>query len=364
MGIKKKEELKLNGKWETYGTAFWVSMAVSSGVMALLGLVTFVFSVAKLLFGSFEPMWCVLAAAGAGAFALAVFCLDLFPSWAAVVRTIRLANARIEGAMSIQEINKYEERENRRTTDVKDTVQESYTRVGKDVMATQSKVDALDQKFSSYMSNMVNNNDVFKELRNEIAALNRRLEASIESTNRSVRTLQNDLDNIDRIKSGADSTPPSLGDVVSDSDEKEKIGEDKPKKTRKTSGTRKKSTETKDVENKEKNGTGKSRKKKKTPEPDNFNTEDDDLTDVAWDYLSGLEEFGVVPTWSSEYLSDSDPYAGRSQEEDEKTETGTAESTDTASSAPVESPGPVENTSEVIEESAEDAEDDEVGGYF
>ena len=363
MGIKKKEELKLNGKWETYGTAFWISMAVSSGIMALLGLVTFVFSVAKLLFGSFEPMWCVLAAAGAGAFALAVFCLDLFPSWAAVVRTIRLANARIEGAMSIQEINKYEERENRRTTDVKDTVQESYTRVGKDVMATQSKVDALDQKFSSYMSNMVNNNDVFKELRNEIAALNRRLEASIESTNRSVRTLQNDLDNIDRIKGGVDSTPPSLGDDVSDSDEQEKE-EEKPKTTRKASGARKKNSEKKDDENKEKTGTGKSRKKKKDPEPDNFNTEDDDLTDVAGDYLSGLEEFGVLPTWSGEFLSDSDPYAGRSQEEDEKTETEAAEPEDTVSSAPVESTGPAENTPEVVEESAEDAEDDEVGGYF
>lgn len=361
---KEREKKNSEKKWESYGTAFWMIMAASSAVMALLGLVVFGIAVLRLLFGGVWYFWGALAVTGAGAFALSVFCLDLFPSWASVVRTIRLSDARMAGAMSIAQINKYEEREDKRTTDMKDTVQESYTKVGKDVISTQQKVDALDQKFSQYMTAATDTSSIFRELRSEIAAINRKIESSIESTNRTVRSLKEELDGIDRYRkeeadrysgttSGSgdtDNEPPVLS---SDEEIKEEgVGNGtKPKKT-----SRKKTENSGDGgEVKPKTKKTKKKKAEETAEADKdgFNLSDD-LKETMEDYADSLTALGIgAGGWSDDFISDSDsdPYAGRSQEEDE-----TAEPAAEGTSAETE-----DITEEVEEESAEDAEEGEGG---
>ncbi len=367
---KDKEKKNTEKKWESYGAAFWMVMAASSALMAVLGLAVFGISAFRVLFGGVWYFWGALAITGAGAFALSVFCLDLFPSWASVVRTIRLSDARMAGAMSIAQINKYEEREDRRTTDVKDTVQESYTKVGKDVISTQQKVDALDQKFSQYMTASADTSSIFRELRNEIAAINRKIESSIESTNRTVRTLKEELDGIERYKKdnagysadvsdvndGRDNEPPSLS---SDEEIKNENGETG-NSGRKTEKRKKEKEETSDNGSTGENGGKKTqkRKKKKASEPaevdsDGFNLTDD-LKDAMADYADTLTSFGIGAGWSEELISDSDsdPYAGRSQEKDAA---GDAEKT-------AESVGDgKEDTEETVEEPAEDAEESDGG---
>lgn len=347
----KIKEKRTEKKWESYGTAFWMTMAAASAFVALLGLITCGFALLHILFGEYGFIWIILTAAGAGAFALAVFCLDLFPTWAGVVRTIRLTDARIEGAMSIAQINKYEEREDRRTSEVKDKVQEGYAKVGKDVLATQTKVEAIEQKLSSYINTTVNNADLFKELRNDIAALNRRLDSTIASTNRSVKTLQNDLENIDKRKitlTDDDKTPP-LEDLSN---------EEETKKEPKKKSSAKKSEGTKKRKSKKKTEDSDEEKRKEEPEPDNFNVEDDDLTSPEGDYLDGLEEFGIGAGWRELIKEvEPDPYAGRSQEEDESGVAINSAVEESESNMIIEEP-------ETVEESAEDFEGGGTESYF
>lgn len=199
---QKKTEKNSSKSWEAYGVAFWVIMAIVSAVMALLGLVTFGFALLRILYGDHWFMWFILAASGAGAFALSVFCFDLFPTWASIVRTIRLSDARMAGAMSISQINKYEEREDRRTAEVKDKVQESYTKVGKDVLSTQKQVSEMDIKISRMLKSIENyqnatsSPDSFKSMESSIATLNKRLENYINLTEKSIRSLDSQLSEI------------------------------------------------------------------------------------------------------------------------------------------------------------------------
>ncbi len=215
---EKKSEKSSSRSWETYGVAFWVIMAIVSAIMALLGLVTFGFALLRILYGDRWFMWFILAASGAGAFALSVFCFDLFPTWASIVRTIRLSDARIAGAMSISQINKYEEREDRRTAEVKDKVQESYTKVGKDVLSTQKQISEMDVKLSRMLESVENyqnatsSPDSFKSVENSIATLNKRLENYITLTEKSIRSLDSQLSEIKEFQKDKDELFPTTDD--------------------------------------------------------------------------------------------------------------------------------------------------------
>ena len=215
---QKKSEKNSSRSWETYGVAFWVIMAIVSAIMALLGLVTFGFALLRIIYGDRWFMWFILAASGAGAFALSVFCFDLVPTWASIVRTIRLSDARIAGAMSISQINKYEEREDRRTAEVKDKVQESYTKVGKDVLSTQKQVSEMDIKLSRMLESIENyqnatsSPDSFKSVENSIATLNKRLENYITLTEKSIRSLDSQLNEIKEFQKDKDELFPTTDD--------------------------------------------------------------------------------------------------------------------------------------------------------
>ena len=56
--------------------------------------------------------------------------------------------------MAISEINKYEEREDRRSTEIKDRMAESLGRVGRDILDTREKVDNLDAKLQGVNSSL------------------------------------------------------------------------------------------------------------------------------------------------------------------------------------------------------------------
>ncbi len=213
-----KSDKNSSRAWESYGVAFWVVMAVVSAVMAVLGLVTFGFAMLRILYGDHWFMWFILAASGAGAFALSVFCFDLFPTWAGVVRTIRLSDARMAGAMSISQINKYEEREDRRTAEVKDKVQESYTKVGKDVLTTQKQVSEMDEKISRMIQSIENYQHAtsspssFKNIESSIATLNKKLENYITLTEKSIKELDSQLSEIKEYREEKDEIFPSTDD--------------------------------------------------------------------------------------------------------------------------------------------------------
>ena len=132
--------------WDGYGVGFWQMMTVLSMVLLVLGSMSFVFAGLRILYGDRWFMWFVIAGAGLAGVAFSIFCISLFPKWGTLVRRIRLAEARMEGAMAISEINRYEEREDRRSTEIKDRMAESLGRVGRDILDTREKVDNLDAK--------------------------------------------------------------------------------------------------------------------------------------------------------------------------------------------------------------------------
>ena len=140
--------------WDGYGVGFWQMMTVLSITLLVLGAMTFVFAGLRILYGDRWFMWFVIAGCGIAGVAFAIFCISLFPKWGTLVRRIRLAEARMEGAMAISEINKYEEREDRRSTEIKDRMAESLGRVGRDILDTREKVDNLDAKLQGVNSSL------------------------------------------------------------------------------------------------------------------------------------------------------------------------------------------------------------------
>ena len=137
MGDKKVRKVQI---WDSYGSGFWHVMAFLSFLLMILGCMTFFFAGTRILYGDRWFVWFILAACGLISVSFSIFCMSLFPSWGSLVRRIRLAEARMEGAMSISEINRYEEREDRRGTEIKETVTESVGRVGRDLLETKERM--------------------------------------------------------------------------------------------------------------------------------------------------------------------------------------------------------------------------------
>lgn len=137
MGDKKVRKVQI---WDSYGSVFWHVMAFLSFLLLILGCITFLFAGTRILYGDRWFVWFILAACGLISVSFSIFCMSLFPSWGSLVRRIRLAEARMEGAMSISEINRYEEREDRRGTELKETVTESVGRVGRDLLETKERM--------------------------------------------------------------------------------------------------------------------------------------------------------------------------------------------------------------------------------
>lgn len=137
MSDKKVRKVQI---WDSYGSGFWHVMAFLSFLLLILGCITFLFAGTRILYGDRWFVWFILAACGLISVSFSIFCMSLFPSWGSLVRRIRLAEARMEGAMSISEINRYEEREDRRGTELKETVTESVGRVGRDLLETKERM--------------------------------------------------------------------------------------------------------------------------------------------------------------------------------------------------------------------------------
>lgn len=140
--------------WDGYGVGFWQVMTVLSVILLVLGSVTFVFAGLRILYGDRWFMWFILGGCGIAGIAFSIFCISLFPKWGTMVRRIRLAEARMEGAMSISEINRYEEREDRRSSEIKDRMTESLGRVGRDVLDTREKVDNLEARIQGMSTSL------------------------------------------------------------------------------------------------------------------------------------------------------------------------------------------------------------------
>lgn len=310
---KDKEKSKKPAKsWESFGVAFWITMTVSSAIMAILGLVTFSFALLRILYGDIWFMWFVLATAGAGAFSLAVFCFDLFPTWAGIVRTIRLSDARIAGAMSISQINKYEEREDRRTAEVKDKVQESYSKVGKDVLATQKQVTEMDDKLSKMLQafenyrNAAREADAYKNIESSMDAINRKLEKYVSDTDRAINNLKNQMNSIEDAKT--DIQKPPVEDVTTHVSDiiPPAVGKEEPNPVKKPETKVKKKTKKQEkAEEKAKEVFGESKSaatetKAEEVYNDGFNEDDDDLSGMPEDYADALSRM----PYSEEELDD------------------------------------------------------------
>lgn len=349
----KDKSRKTSKSWESYGVAFWITMTVSSAIMAILGLVTFSFALLRILYGDVWFMWFVLAIAGAGAFSLAVFCFDLFPTWAGIVRTIRLSDARIAGAMSISQINKYEEREDRRTAEVKDKVQESYNKVGKDVLATQKQVSEMDDKLSKMFQafekyrNAAREADAYKNIESSMDAINRKLEKYVSETDRVISNLKNQLNSIEDAKSNiqrtsvedntesvSDTTPPSVGEESSQSEKKTETK------------IKKKTKKQEKAEEKAKEVFGESKAvatETKTDEVynDGFSEEEDDLSGLPEDYADALSRM----PYSEEELDDiidsyPDMLSQNTESEDDFTTTNIEDGTETVEDTDISSGNP------------------------
>lgn len=195
MKNRKKKKKDIN----SYGSAFWLSMTLSSLVVGLLGAVTFAFAVLRIIYGDVWYMWFVLALAGAGALLLASFCTDLLPYWAKTVREMRLLNARMSGAMSVSQINKYEEREDRRNTDIKDSMTESFSRVGQDIVSLRSQVAENDSKMNEIMKTLqefkktTSDADYIKQVEDAMKTMSKKIEKYSDYTNSSIKDLQNQI---------------------------------------------------------------------------------------------------------------------------------------------------------------------------
>lgn len=349
----KDKSRKPSKSWESYGVAFWITMTVSSAIMAILGLVTFSFALLRILYGDVWFMWFVLAIAGAGAFSLAVFCFDLFPTWAGIVRTIRLSDARIAGAMSISQINKYEEREDRRTAEVKDKVQESYNKVGKDVLATQKQVSEMDDKLSKMFQafekycNAAREADAYKNIESSMDAINRKLEKYVSETDRVISNLKNQLNSIEDAKSNiqrtsvedntesvSEATPPSVGEEASQSVKKTETK------------VKKKTKKQEKAEEKAKEVFGEAKAvvtETKTDEVynDGFSEEDDDLSGLPEDYADALSRM----PYSEEELDDiidsyPDLLSQNTESEDDFTTTNIEDGTETVKDTDISSGNP------------------------
>lgn len=195
MKDKKKKKKDIN----SYGSAFWLSMTLSSLVVGILGAVTFAFAALRIIYGDVWYMWFVLALAGAGALLLASFCTDLLPYWAKTVREMRLLSARMSGAMSVSQINKYEEREDRRNTDIKDSMTESFSRVGQDIVSLRSQVAENDSKMNEIMKTLqefkktTSDADYIKQVEDAMKTMSKKIEKYSDYTNSSIKDLQNQL---------------------------------------------------------------------------------------------------------------------------------------------------------------------------
>lgn len=201
MSNRKTQKIQV---WDSYGSGFWHAMGFLSFILLILGGATFLFAGMRILYGDRWFVWFILAACGLASIAFSVFCMSLFPSWGSLVRRIRLAEARMEGAMSISEINRYEERENRRGSEIKDTVTESVGRVGRDILETKERVSNVEsgiKGMSQDIKDLVRQavQDVMvdpardRRLNNLASDLEKMMEKKIEDIGLSVRDLQTQM---------------------------------------------------------------------------------------------------------------------------------------------------------------------------
>lgn len=144
-------------------------------------------------------MWYVLAFAGAGALWLSSFCLDIFPSWASFVRKMRLLDARMSGAMRVSAITKYEEREDKRTSDITDKVTESFSRVGQDIVSLRSQVAENDSKMNEIIKTLeafkakTQEPNYLKQVEDSMKTMSKKIERYSDFTNSAIRDLQNQI---------------------------------------------------------------------------------------------------------------------------------------------------------------------------
>lgn len=146
--------MRKNKTINSFRSSFWAFITALSVIMIPLGILTLGFSFLRLLYGDIWLMWFILAFSGAGTIALALFCLDVFPAWGSIVRQMRLLETRNEGAMSVSEINRYEAREDRRTSEVKDSITESVSHVGKDIVEAKERITGVENKVEKIMQTL------------------------------------------------------------------------------------------------------------------------------------------------------------------------------------------------------------------
>lgn len=178
--------------WDGYGSAFWHVLSFFSFLLLLLSVGTLIFAGLRILYEGFWFVWIILACTGVAGIAVSVFCMNLFPSWGTIVRRIRLSEARMEGAMSVSEINKYEEREDRRNTEIKDKMAESIGKVGRDIKSTQEQVDVLQMKIDAI------NQTVMQSLKKSMEEIHKD-----SSRNNQLKDIINDMSSIMNHRIGA-----------------------------------------------------------------------------------------------------------------------------------------------------------------
>ena len=105
----------------------------------------------------------------------------------------------MSGAMSVSQINKYEEREDRRNTDIKDSMTESFSRVGQDIVSLRSQVAENDSKMNEIMKTLqefkktTSDADYIKQVEDAMKTMSKKIEKYSDYTNSSIKDLQNQI---------------------------------------------------------------------------------------------------------------------------------------------------------------------------
>lgn len=205
MSKEKNEKL-----WNDYGTAFWKGMMFVSFALLILSVLFLLLIGTNLFFGDYinlfnEPIfWIILIGFGVFSLSLSIFCINIFPSWGNLVRRLRLSDARMEGAMSISEINRYEERENRRSSELKETVTDSVNQLGRDLVNTKNQLSSIEKQVQNISSNIQEYissaiKDILaqktnpKNLNNMVSELESLMDVKIQKLDESFQNLQTQI---------------------------------------------------------------------------------------------------------------------------------------------------------------------------
>lgn len=205
MGKKNNEKL-----WADYGTAFWKGMMFVSFALLSLSILFLLVIGINLIFGDYINLfneavfWIILIGFGIFSLSLSIFCINIFPSWGNLVRRLRLSDARMEGAMSISEINRYEERENRRSSELKETVTGSVNQLGRDLINTKEQLSNIETKVQNMSSNIqeyisatikdiLDQKNSPKPITNMVAELESLMDIKIQKLDKSFQDLQTQI---------------------------------------------------------------------------------------------------------------------------------------------------------------------------